>query len=203
MGDKRHWDGVYDGKDPRLLGWYQLQPRSSLALIERAGIAKNAALIDIGAGAGFLIDALLDRGFTDLYALDLSSRALDKLMDRVGPLGIHVETAVTNVLDWQVPRPFALWHDRAAFHFLTKAEDRAGYIARMSEALPRGTHAIIATFDLHGPDHCSGLPVCRYSRQSLAQELGEAYRLISEIQEDHETPAGSQQAFQYSLFERQ
>ncbi|SFI63744.1 class I SAM-dependent methyltransferase [Celeribacter neptunius] len=202
MGDPQHWDRIYGEKDPRQVSWYQAEPRASLALIDRVGVPREAAIIDIGAGAGFLIDALLQRGFTNLTALDLSARALEALLDRIGPLAIHIETVATNVLGWTVPHPFALWHDRAAFHFLTEPSDRARYVARMTEALPSGAHAIIATFDLHGPERCSGLPVQRYSPQSLASELGEDFLLLSDIRETHETPSGLQQAFQYSLFQR-
>ena len=45
-----------------------------------------------------------------------------------------------------------IWHDRAAFHFLTEELDCAAYVVRLERALKVGGYAIIATFALDGPE---------------------------------------------------
>ena len=95
-----------------------------------------------------------------------------------------------------------IWHDRAVFHFLVEAEDRARYFAHLRDTLKPGGSAIIATFALDGPTTCSGLPVVRYSAQTLAAELGEEFQLAETRAWRHVTPRGTSQSFQYSRFRR-
>jgi hypothetical protein len=100
-------------------------------------------------------------------------------------------------------KPYDIWHDRAAFHFLTDEKDRAAYIARLTRGLKAGGHAIIATFALDGPEKCSGLPVARYDAASLAQTLGPGFRPVHTQRHEHATPWGSHQVFQFSVFRRE
>ena len=93
-------------------------------------------------------------------------------------------------------------HDRAAFHFMVRPEDREAYLATMRRALRAGGQAIIGTFATDGPEQCSGLPVVRYERATLAGELGPGFRLVDSLHEEHLTPAGKVQRFQFSRFLR-
>lgn len=88
------------------------------------------------------------------------------------------------------------------FHFLTEPEDRRTYVAALSDALPSGSHAIIATFAEDGPERCSNLPVCRYSPDRLAAELGAHFALVESLRETHITPAQGEQKFIYCCFQR-
>lgn len=103
---------------------------------------------------------------------------------------------------WQPPRQYDVWHDRAAFHFLTEPADRAAYVARLRQALAPAGQAIIGTFALDGPEKCSGLPVQRYDAASLATVLGRDFRLMETRNEIHQTPWQSPQSFQFSRFQR-
>jgi len=47
---------------------------------------------------------------------------------------------------------FALWHDRAVFHFLTDKADREKYVETMKRTLTPEGHAVIATFGIDGPE---------------------------------------------------
>ncbi|MGN7613823.1 hypothetical protein ACQZV8_17260 [Magnetococcales bacterium HHB-1] len=96
---------------------------------------------------------------------------------------------------------YTFWHDRAVFHFLTEKADRETYIKTLHQALQPKAYVMIASFALDGPEKCSNLPVRRYAHESLSQELGEAFHLIKARQEQHTTPSGNQQSFQYSLFQ--
>ena len=100
-------------------------------------------------------------------------------------------------------KAYDIWHDRAAFHFLTDEKDRAGYIARLTRGVKAGGHAVIGTFALDGPEKCSGLPVARYDSASLARTLGPMFRLVHSRRHEHATPWGAQQMFQFSVFRRE
>jgi hypothetical protein len=110
---------------------------------------------------------------------------------------------VADATRWDPPKAYDIWHDRAAFHFLTEQSDRAAYIARLKRALKAGGHAIIATFAMDGPDKCSGLPVVRYDAASLGRALGPSFELVHTRRHQHATPWGSQQVFQFSVFRHQ
>lgn len=198
----QHWNTVYGSKNAEEVSWYQRRPALSLELIETAGIAPKDAVIDIGAGASHLAEHLIEKGFSDITALDLSAQGLKRLVARLGAKAVNLDAITADVTTWVPPRTFTLWHDRAAFHFLATPHERAAYVATLTRALPVGGFAIIATFDLNGPETCSGLPVQRYSSEGVAQELGAGFVLRKSTAYVHETPKGAQQSFQYALLER-
>lgn len=202
MDRREHWQGVYEGKDPTEVSWFQPRPESSLALIDRLGLGPDARVIDVGGGASRLVDALLERGFRHLTVLDISEKALAHSRSRLGERAGEVRWIEADVTAADLPGPFDLWHDRAVFHFLTDAEDRAAYVQRLVNAVPTGGHAVIATFAEDGPERCSGLPVVRYTAEGLDAELGPAFALRDTFRELHETPAGKEQSFVYCRFER-
>ena len=123
-----HWEGVYTSKAETEVSWYQETPEVSLGLIQGTGLGADAAIIDIGAGASRLIEALLDRGFRSVSALDLSESALETTRTRLGARADCVEWIVSDVTAWRPAKRYDIWHDRAAFHFLTEAADRADYL---------------------------------------------------------------------------
>src|SRR4029077_7432635 len=94
--------------------------------------------------------------------LDLSESALAAARARLGQAAAEVTWIVADVVRWKPLQRYDVWHDRAAFHFLTDVADRTAYVGCLREALQPGGHAIIATFALDGPERCSGLPVVRY-----------------------------------------
>jgi SAM-dependent methyltransferase len=201
--DRRtHWQNVYATKAETEVSWFQENPAPSLDLIAATGISSDAAIIDIGGGASRLVDHLLDRGFCRLSILDLSATALEEAQKRLGRRGDGVEWIVADVTAWQPLRTYDLWHDRAAFHFLTEAADREAYVACLKQALRPGGHVIIATFASDGPERCSGLPIVRYDAPSLSKVLGNDFRLIGEQRHEHATPWGAVQKFQFGTFRR-
>jgi SAM-dependent methyltransferase len=197
-----HWQKVYTSKGENELSWFQENPAPSLELIGRAGANPASAIIDIGGGASRLVDALIERGFRSIAVLDLSEAALATARARLGGSAGHVQWFASDVTTWEPPQSFDIWHDRAAFHFLTGARDRAAYVSRLRQALKPGGHAIIATFALDGPERCSGLPVMRYDAASLAQTLGDGFAFVESQNHQHATPWHSVQRFQFSIFMR-
>jgi hypothetical protein len=114
-----------------------------------------------------------------------------------------VKWIVADVTQWEPTRCYDLWHDRAAFHFLTETADRTAYVERLTSALHPGGHAIIGTFAVDGPERCSGLPVVRYDAELLSATLGNVFAFVETRRHDHRTPMGSVQRFQFSIFRRQ
>jgi SAM-dependent methyltransferase len=172
-------------------------------LIVQAGATSKSAIIDIGGGASRLVDHLVEQGFEDVTVLDLSDAALKVAKARLGARADRVHWLVADATIWEPVKRYDIWHDRAAFHFLTDASDRAVYIARLARGLKTGGHAIIATFALDGPEKCSGLPVARYDSASLGRTLGTGFKLVHTQRHEHATPWGSRQIFQFSVFRRE
>ncbi|MGL3105878.1 class I SAM-dependent methyltransferase [Bradyrhizobium sp. BR 1432] len=203
MSDRSaHWDNVYATKGEAEVSWFQSSPTTSLAMIRAANLDPEAAIIDIGGGASRLVDALLQDGHRDIAVLDLSANALDVAKKRLGAAASTVDWIVADATTWRPAKTYGLWHDRAAFHFLTDPRDRAAYVERLRSALAPGGHVIIATFAPNGPEKCSGLPVQRHDSASLLAELGAEFELIEARRETHHTPWDSTQAFQFSRFQK-
>ncbi|MBR1170682.1 class I SAM-dependent methyltransferase [Bradyrhizobium liaoningense] len=203
MSDRStHWDHVYATKGEAEVSWYQDSPAISLAMIRAAGSDRDTAIIDIGGGASRLVDALLQDGYRDVAVLDLSANALEAAKKRIGQAASTVDWIVADATTWRPARTYDVWHDRAAFHFLTDPRDRAAYVERLRSTVKPGGHVIIATFAPDGPEKCSGLPVQRHDSASLAAELGPDFELVETRSETHHTPWGSSQAFQFSRFKR-
>lgn len=202
MDSADHWDEVYGNKSPSTLSWYQASPELSLKLLDRVFVTDQRSLIDVGGGASTLVDALLERGWIDLTILDIAAPALEVAQHRLGKSAQSVDWTVADITSWQPLRTYDVWHDRAVFHFLTSAHTREGYKRALMAATVAGSLVIIATFALQGPEKCSGLVVQRYSSDTLAEELGPRFQLLSAEIETHSTPGGSKQAFNWCLFQR-
>jgi trans-aconitate methyltransferase len=202
MDRKAHWQRVYSTTDESDVSWFETVPAVSLRLIEAAGLTADTCVLDVGGGDSCLIDQLTARGLDCLAVLDVSPAALQRAQTRLGDAArVPIWIAADVTADWAL-KPMDIWHDRAVFHFLVDAEDRASYLRHLRETLKRDGSAIIATFAPDGPERCSGLPVMRYSPETLAAELGEGFRLIESVPHLHQTPWGTTQSFQYSRFAR-
>lgn len=200
MTDRReHWDQTYTVKSDTVVSWYQDLPQRSLALIRAA---KLGSVIDVGGGAARLVDRLLAEGYADLTVLDISDVALSRSKERLGAQADKVSWIVTDITRWRPERQWDVWHDRAVFHFLTDPAAQDAYIAALKAGTGRGAHVVISTFALTGPEKCSGLPVQRYSAETLAARLGDDFRLYAQEAETHATPFGTTQDFIYAAFTR-
>jgi trans-aconitate methyltransferase len=195
-----HWETIYTTRGESELSWFQENPAPSLDLIAAVGATPATTIIDIGGGASRLVDSLLDRGFRAITVLDLSAAALQAAKARLGEQAVKVRWIVADATVWEPTEVYDIWHDRAAFHFLTEEQDRVAYVARMKRALRVGGHAIIATFAPDGPEWCSGLPIMRYDAETLGRTLGQSFELIETRRHTHATPRGASQSFQFSAF---
>jgi SAM-dependent methyltransferase len=200
MDVRGHWESVYQSKNDTEVSWTQADPATSVSLIREARRAPGR-VIDVGGGTSALAGRLLDLGYS-VAVLDVSPTALSRAHERLGPRGDGVEWIVADVTKNPDLGTFDVWHDRAVFHFLTEAADRAAYAGLLSRSVPVGGHAVIATFAPDGPEKCSGLPVRRYDAKGLAGALGADFELRKSVSQTHHTPWGKPQSFQYSLFRR-
>src|SRR5689334_10290295 len=195
-----HWESVYRNKGATEVSWYQAEAKVSLDLIRRVAPDSAAPILDVGGGASTLVDGLLGAGYRRVTLLDLSGAALAVAQQRIGERAAAVTWVESDVLTALLPAAgFAVWHDRAVFHFLTDAGDRARYVARVREAVQPGGYVIVASFAPEGPTRCSGLEVVRYSPETMHAQFGERFRLLDAVREDHHTPSGVTQAFLYCL----
>lgn len=198
-----HWDAVYRNKSATEVSWYEPRAGHSLELIRRTDIALTDAIIDIGGGASVLVNDLLEAGYRDLTVLDVSAVALEKLRVRLGSSASRVTLLHHDVTAFEPDRQYALWHDRAVFHFLIDRADRQRYLAALRRALRFGGHVVISTFGVSGPERCSGLPTVRYDERALGAELGEDFKLVESSTRIHLTPAGAPQQFLHCRFVRE
>ncbi|MEO8848020.1 MAG: class I SAM-dependent methyltransferase [Casimicrobiaceae bacterium] len=198
MDSKLHWENVYRTKQPTEVSWYRPHLEISLQLIEEAASNRDANIIDVGAGESTFVDDLLVRGYRNLYAMDLSTTALEVAKARLGTAAHNVQWLWGDVRTFAFgTQQFDVWHDRAVFHFLTEAKDRAAYVRQVARAMKPGGHVVVAAFGPQGPAKCSGLDVVRYSPDALHDEFGAAFRLVKHLTELHQTPMGSTQQFTY------
>ncbi|MBI4693830.1 MAG: class I SAM-dependent methyltransferase [Gammaproteobacteria bacterium] len=203
MTREAHWQNVYTTKAPDAVSWFQPRAALSLRFIAEAGLPPAAPIIDVGAGASRLVDGLLALGHQDLTLLDVSDAALAVTRARLGPQAAGVTFLSGDATTVPLPAArYALWHDRAVFHFLTEAAERAAYLAQLRRALTADGQVVIATFAEDGPEKCSGLPVRRYRATELAAELGADFELCAHDREQHATPFGTTQSFTYCRFRR-
>ena len=190
---REHWERAHAGKSETDVSWWQPVPALSLGMIERASLAADAAILDVGGGWSALVDGLVGRGHSDVTVVDLSATALAKARARLDAAA-GARFVQADVLDLDLGRRFALWHDRAVFHFLVDEAERDDYRASLARALEPGGWLVVATFGPDGPTTCSGLPIVRYTHEALAAQFPD-FDLVATAGEDHLTPWGTVQQF--------
>jgi SAM-dependent methyltransferase len=200
LDKKKHWETVYETKNPDQVSWTQEKPETSLEFIHSFGLKKTAKIIDIGGGDSKLVDYLLDAGFENISVLDISAKALEKAKNRLGEKAKKVNWIASDITEFKPNMTFDVWHDRATFHFLTSPEQIKKYmiIARKSV----NGFLTIGTFSQDGPKKCSGLEIKQYNEQQLTSELKNGFDKIKCVTREHLTPFGTAQNFLFCSFKR-
>jgi len=202
MDPRSHWETVYRTKPAAEVSWYRPHLEVSLQLIEEAAPDRDAQIIDVGGGESTLVDDLIARDYRNVCVLDVAMAAIEVTRARLGTAADRARWLCGNVTAVALPRHhYDVWHDRAVFHFLTEAGDRAAYVRQVAHAVKPGGHVIVATFGPEGPTKCSGLNVVRYDPEGLHREFGVRFRLVRHATEPHRTPAGTVQPFIYCRFD--
>ena len=199
---REHWQRVYRATKPAEASWFQPVPERSLELIRLTGIPPGAPILDVGGGSSTLADHLAMAGFQDVTVLDVAPLSLNAAQARLGVTATQVHWITADITEFRPERSYALWHDRAVFHFLVEPRRRQRYLDVLRTTLAAGGHLIVAAFGPEGPARCSGLPVLRYSADQLGALLGPGFSLVQSEVEDHVTPQGHRQQFVYGWWRR-
>lgn len=200
---KEHWEKVFATKAENEVSWFQKRPETSIQLIQSLKLPKDAKIIDIGGGDSYLIDSLIELGFTNLYLLDISENAIQRIKNRLGANSDKVTFIVSDVLEFKPKEKFDVWHDRASFHFLIKEDEILKYKTTVSDSLTPNGNFVLGTFSNEGPLKCSGLDISQYSVEKTLNLFEDTFEMENCFTEDHQTPFETTQNFIFSIFKKQ
>lgn len=199
---KKHWENIYQTKDLKDVSWYQPTPTTSLDFLKQFNISTTAKIIDIGGGDSFLVDHLLDLGYTDLTVLDISAASLDRAKQRLGDRATKVKWIVADAATFKPTEQYDFWHDRAAFHFLTQEQEITNYIDTIQKSIKPTGVLVIGTFSEQGPKKCSGIEIKQYSETTMTDRLKKFFEKVKCITVDHQTPFDTIQNFIFCSFKK-
>lgn len=204
MTEKRHhWEKVFATKQETEVSWYQQKPETSINFFIENNIPKEAKILDVGGGDSYLIDYLLEIGYTNLFLLDISANAIDRIKNRLGTKAENVTFMVSDILDFKPEIAFDVWHDRASFHFLTSEDEISTYQKLASSSIVSNGFLFLGTFSENGPLKCSGLDISQYSEAKFVAIFGTDFNKIKCFTENHQTPFDTTQNFIFCTFKKQ
>ncbi|MDG1476570.1 MAG: class I SAM-dependent methyltransferase [Vicingaceae bacterium] len=197
---KKHWENIYNTKQLDEVSWYQTNPQTSLDYITSNAASLTAKIIDVGGGDSFLVDHLLDLGYTDITVVDISAKAIERAKARLNEKASKAKWIVADAADFTQTEKYDIWHDRAAFHFLTDENDIVNYRNTAANAINKNGSMIIGTFSIDGPFKCSGIEIKQYSEESLTSCFEENFSLTESVNYNHPTPFNTTQNFVFCSF---
>ncbi len=199
---KEHWENIYKTKQLNQVSWYQPKPETSIEIFNSFNFPKTANIIDVGAGDSFFVDFLLDNNFVNITVLDISENAINRAKKRLGNRSKKVKWIIANSATFKSSESYDFWHDRAAFHFLTKAEEISSYIKNLNKNLNISGKLVIGTFSENGPQMCSGIKVTRYSEKKMTETFQNYFKKIECLIIEHKTPFNTIQNFIFCSFKK-
>ncbi|CAN5854828.1 class I SAM-dependent methyltransferase [soil metagenome] len=199
---KAHWENVFATKTENEVSWFQAYPKTSVEFLELFDLPVDANIIDIGGGDSHFIDVLIERGYKNIYLLDISSNAIERTKNRLGANADKVKYIISDVVDFIPPVQFDFWHDRAAFHFLTNEDQVNRYVSLAEKGIRKNGYLILGTFSESGPKKCSGLEIKQYSEVSMSARFEIAFDRIKCVEENHTTPFHTVQHFLFCSFSK-
>ena len=199
---KNHWDNVYSTKAETEVSWFQNYPKTSMGFVELFDLDLSANIIDIGGGDSHFVDALLDKGYKNIWVLDISATAIERAKKRLGENASKVHWIVSDITEFVPTVRFDFWHDRAAFHFLTNDEAIYKYVSIAEDAIKKNGYLILGTFSENGPTKCSSLEIKQYSISSMSARFEIAFNRIKCLEENHQTPFNTIQNFLFCSFKK-
>lgn len=200
--EQQHWDNVYKTKAKDEVSWFQPYPETSMAFVVLFDLPLTANIIDIGGGDSHFVDALLEKGFQNIWVLDISAAAIERAKQRLGERASGVHWIVSDVTEFDPPVSFGFWHDRAAFHFLTTEDKIYKYVSIAENAIKKDGYLVLGTFSETGPKKCSGLEIRQYSEASMSARFEVSFDRVKCVKEDHMTPFDTVQNFLFCSFKR-
>jgi SAM-dependent methyltransferase len=202
MNSKDHWEEIYSQKKQDEVSWFRIYPQTSMEFVELFKLKKDAKIIDVGGGDSHFADSLIEKGFTDVTVLDISSLAIERAKKRLGKNAELVHWITADVTDFNPQQQYDFWHDRAAFHFLLSEELADKYVETAKKGIATDGFLVLGTFSESGPLKCSGLEIHQYSEESMSYKFEVGFRRIKCRKEDHLTPFNTIQNFIFCSFQR-
>ncbi len=199
---KEYWDKVFEKKAENEVSWFQPYPKTSVEFLVLFNLSLDANIIDIGGGDSHLVDVLIEKGYKNIYVLDISANALSRPKKRLGENANKVNWIVADIIDFKPKVKFDFWHDRAAFHFLTSEDQLNKYVSIAEKAINPDGYLILGTFSETGPTKCSGLEIKQYNETSMSFRFEKSFERIKCIEEIHATPFNTTQNFLFCSFKR-
>lgn len=199
---KEHWENVFATKAETEVSWFQTYPKTSVEFLELFNLPLDANIIDVGGGDSHFVDALLDKGYKNIYVLDISANAIERAKTRLGSKANSVNWIVSDITEFEPTVKFDFWHDRAAFHFLTDEDKVYKYVLIAEDAINKTGYLILGTFSENGPKKCSGLEIKQYNETSMSARFELRFDRIKCITEDHITPFNTIQNFLFCSFKK-
>lgn len=200
--EKEHWENINRLKSEQEVSWFQEYPKTSMEFIELFKLPVTDHIIDIGGGDSHFVDALLEKGYRNIWVLDISENAIERAKKRLGDKASKVHWIVSDVTEFVPNVVFDFWHDRAAFHFITTEEKINKYVSIAENAIKKGGYLILGTFLENGPTKCSGLEIKQYSEASMSSRFEIAFKRIKCIEVNHTTPLNSIKNFLFCSFKK-
>lgn len=197
---KDHWENVFSTKEAEEVSWTQAYPKTVMDYLAELHLPKTSNIIDIGGGEGNFVDALLEKGYHNIWVLDISAIALEKTKKRLGSKAKNIRWIVSDITEFQNEIQFDFWYDRALFHFLTNQQDIEKYIQIAGDSIKENGHFLLGTFSENGPLKCSGLDIKQYSEITMQEAFKENFKPRKCFTENHTTPFNTIQNFQFCGF---
>ncbi len=199
---KNHWENVFATKTEKEVSWFQTYPKTSMEFLELFNLPLDANIIDVGGGDSYFVDALLDKGYKNIYVLDISANAMQRAKKRLGSKAENVNWIISDITEFEPTVKFDFWHDRAAFHFLTNDVAINKYVSIAENSISKNGYLILGTFSENGPTKCSGLEIKQYNESSMSARFEIAFNRIKCVTEDHITPFNTVQNFLFCSFQK-
>ena len=199
---KEHWENIYNTKKLNEVSWYQPKPETSIKIFNSFNLPKSAKIIDVGGGDSFFVDFLLDLNYGDITVLDISKTSIKRAKLRLGKRAKDVKWIIGNSSCFQPTETYDFWHDRAAFHFLTKEDEIENYLATAHKNINQSGILVLGTFSKQGPKKCSGIDIKQYSESTMTEKLKLYFKKIACLNVEHKTPFNTIQNFIFCTFKK-
>ena len=194
---KNHWNSIYSTKKLNQVSWYQPIPQVSLDFIESLNFSKDVPILDVGGGDSFLCDNLIELGYSNITILDISDVAIQRAKRRLGNNANKVIWIVSDILNFEPKEKYAIWHDRAVFHFLRKEQEINFYLKSLNSGTDVNGRLVLGTFAENGPLRCCALDIKRYSFNDLENTFSNYFQINKMINSIHQTPFNTEQSFNF------
>lgn len=204
VNSKQHWENVYSKYDNEELGWFENDLTQSFKLINQCDLTSGSRIINIGSGTTLLVDELIKEGLANIIATDISETANNILANRINDSSklYTITDDLTSPNELTKIDTVDLWIDRAVLHFFTAEKDQDTYFDLLKSKIKAGGYVILAMFAVGGAEKCSALPIKQYSKEILAEKLGNDFELLDNFDFNYVNPGGHNRPYIYTLFQK-